>query len=92
LMFTVSIANTSYPICLVQPFDAPTGPQRAKDRDLGLRRVHARQNIMEFIFAQTIIRGAPLVPDFDKSGDYLVMDVIDHTGDLFLRCLETFTV
>ncbi|KAF8258959.1 hypothetical protein EI94DRAFT_1814242 [Lactarius quietus] len=51
LMFTVSIANTSYPICLVQPFDAPTGPQRVKNRDLGLRCVRARRNVTEFVFA-----------------------------------------
>ncbi|KAH9958180.1 hypothetical protein BJV74DRAFT_800037 [Russula compacta] len=24
--------------------------------------------------------------DFDKAGDYLVMDVVDHTRDLFLHC------
>ena len=91
-MFTVCLANGSYPVCLVQPFDAPIGPQRAKDRDLGLYRVCARRNVTELLFAQTIIHGTPLVQDFEKEGDFFIMDVIDHTGDLFLRCLESFTV
>lgn len=92
LMFTISLTNHSYPVCLVQPFDAPLGPRRAKDRELGLNRVRARRNVTEFIFARTIIRGAPLVQDFERAGDFFVMDVADHTGDLFLRCLESFTV
>ena len=91
-MFTVCLANSSYPVCLVQPFDVPIGPRRAKDRELGLYRVRAHRNVTELLFARTIIRGAPLVQDFEKEGDFFIMDVIDHTGDLFLRCLESFTV
>ncbi|KAH9172732.1 hypothetical protein EDB89DRAFT_2114096 [Lactarius sanguifluus] len=90
LIFTVSIADDSYSVCLVQPLDAPVVPQRIKDRELGLHRVRARPNKTEFIFARTIIRGAPLIGDFDKAGDFYVMDVVDHTGDLFLRCDEIF--
>jgi hypothetical protein len=91
LIFTVSIANKTYPVCLVRPLDAPIGPPNAKDQELGLRRVRARRNV-EFIFARTLIRGAPLVQDFEKEGDFFVMDVVDHTGDLFLRCQEIFTL
>ncbi|KAH9066101.1 hypothetical protein EDB83DRAFT_2506347 [Lactarius deliciosus] len=65
-------------------------PRRIKDCELGLHRVRARLNKTEFIFARTIIRGAPLIGDFDKAGDFYVMDVVDHTGDLFLRCNEIF--
>ncbi|KAH9029162.1 hypothetical protein EDB85DRAFT_2147471 [Lactarius pseudohatsudake] len=90
LIFTVSIADDSYSVCLVQPLDAPVVPQRVKDRVLGLHRVRARLNKTEFIFARTIICGAPLIGDFDKAGDFYVMDVVDHTGDLFLRCNEIF--
>ncbi|KAH9061804.1 hypothetical protein EDB83DRAFT_2506592 [Lactarius deliciosus] len=90
LIFTVSIADDSYSVCLVQPLDAPVVPRRIKDRELGLHRVRARLNKTEFIFARTIIRGAPLIGDFDKAGDFYVMDVVDHTGDLFLRCNEIF--
>ena len=90
-IFSISIANGLYPICLVQPLDAPIGSQCVKDRELRLRRVRARQNA-EFIFARTIIRGAPVIGDFNEWGDFYVMDVVDHTGDLFLRCNEVFTV
>ncbi|KAI9442019.1 hypothetical protein BJY52DRAFT_1229255 [Lactarius psammicola] len=44
----------------------------------------------EFFFAQSIVCGAPLIQDFAKLGDYFVMDVVDHTGDLFLCCDEIF--
>ncbi|KAH9032560.1 hypothetical protein EDB85DRAFT_2233424 [Lactarius pseudohatsudake] len=88
LVFTVSVTNDIYSVCLVRPLDAPISTQRVKDRELGLRRVHARRDVTEFIFARTIIRGAPLIRDFDKEGYYYVMDVVDHTGDLFLRCNE----
>ncbi|KAH9961701.1 hypothetical protein BGW80DRAFT_1181151, partial [Lactifluus volemus] len=90
LIFTCSVANTTYPICLVQPLDAHIGTHTAKDRDLRLHRIRARPNITEFIFAQTIVRGAPIIQDFRRAGDYYVMDVADHTGDLFLRCKEIF--
>ncbi|KAH9048842.1 hypothetical protein EDB84DRAFT_1247420, partial [Lactarius hengduanensis] len=85
LVFTVSVTNDVYSVCLVRPLDAPISTQRIKDRELGLRRVRARRDVTEFIFARTIIRGAPLIRDFDKEGYYYVMDVVDHTGDLFLR-------
>ena len=91
-MFTVCLANGSYPVCLVQPFDVPIGPQRMKDRELGLYRVHAHRNVTELLFARTIIHGTPLVQDFEKEGDFFIMDIVDHTGDLFLHCLKLFTV
>ncbi|KAI0284933.1 hypothetical protein BC826DRAFT_1189767 [Russula brevipes] len=88
-VFLCSIANTSYPICFVQPLDAPISTPPVKDRDLQLHRVRAKSK-SEFIFTQSIIRGAPLIEDFNKPGDFLVMDVVDHTGDLFLRCNEMY--
>ncbi|KAH9001527.1 hypothetical protein EDB92DRAFT_1788816 [Lactarius akahatsu] len=88
LVFTVSVTNNIYSVCLVQPLDAPISTQRVKDCELRLCRVHAHRDVTEFIFACTIIRGAPLIRDFDKEGYYYVMDVVDHTGDLFLRCNE----
>ncbi|KAH9017269.1 hypothetical protein EDB85DRAFT_2203032 [Lactarius pseudohatsudake] len=88
LVFTVSVTNVVYSVCLVRPLNAPISTQRIKDRELGLRCVRARRDVTEFIFARTIIRGAPLIRDFDKEGYYYVMDVVDHTGDLFLRCNE----
>lgn len=91
LVFTVSISNTLYSVCMVKLLDAPKGPPNVKDQELGLRRVRARRNV-EFVFARTIIRGAPLIQDFEKARDLFVMDVADHTGDLFLRCQEIFTL
>ncbi|KAI9455173.1 hypothetical protein BJY52DRAFT_1205065 [Lactarius psammicola] len=89
-IFTISVAERKYPLCMVRPLDIiPTGQSRVSDRDLRLRRLRARQST-EFFFAQSIVRGAPLIQDFAKLGDYFVMDVVDHTGDLFLRCDEIF--
>jgi len=92
LIFTASVANNLYPICMVQPLDLPIGPPRIKDTELRLHRVRTRLDKTEFIFARSIIRGVPLIKDFDRVGDFYVMDVVDHTGDLFLRCNEIFTV
>jgi len=89
LIFSCSVADRIFTISLVQPLDAPIRTPPIKDRDLGLRRVRARPKT-KFIFARSILRGAPLIQDFDKAGDYFVMDVVDHTGDLFLRCNEIF--
>lgn len=89
LIFTCSIADHIFPICLARPLDAPTGQPRVKDLDLGLHRLRAKSST-EFFFAQSIVRGAPLIQAFDKAGDYFVMDVVDHSGDLFVRCKEIF--
>ncbi|KAH9175743.1 hypothetical protein EDB89DRAFT_1833379, partial [Lactarius sanguifluus] len=62
----------------------------SKDINLRLRRLCPKSST-EFFFVQSIVRGAPLIPTFDNmSGDYLVMDVVDHNGDLFVRCNEIF--
>ncbi|KAF8268768.1 hypothetical protein EI94DRAFT_1576741, partial [Lactarius quietus] len=91
LIFSVSVAHSTYTVCLIQPLDTPIGSQRPKDLELGLHRVRTRR-ATEFIFSRSIIRGVPLIKDFDKEGDFYIMDVADHTGDLFLRCKDTFSV
>lgn len=69
---------------MIQPFDRPTGVARRKDRDLGFYRVGAQpRNKTEIISTQSIIRGAYIVPDFEKDTEFLVVDTID--GDMFLR-------
>jgi hypothetical protein len=73
----------------VQPLDGKIRKPRPKDQDLRLHRVRSRSKTA-FIFARSIVRGAPLIRDFDRVGDYFVMDVVDHSGDLFLRCKEIF--
>ena len=88
-IFSCSVADRIFTVCLVRPLDAPIRTPPVKDRNLGLCHVRARAN-NEFIFAQSILRGAPLIQDFNKGGDYFVMDVVNHTGNLFLHCHEIF--
>ncbi|KAI9430290.1 hypothetical protein H4582DRAFT_1824479 [Lactarius indigo] len=88
-IFTTSVADYTFPICLVCPLDAASQP-RSKDVNLRLRRLRSKSST-EFFFAQSIVHGAPLIQTFDNmSGDYFVMDVIDHSGNLFIRCNEIF--
>ena len=88
----------THSVCLVELLDAPLGPlpQCIIDNncELGLSHVCAHQNLRlkEFIFAWSIIHGTPLIRDFDRVGYFYVMDVVDHTGDLFLHCNKTFRV
>ena len=88
-IFSCSVADRIFTICLVWPLDAPIHTLPVKDRDLGLCCVCAWAN-HKFIFARSILRGVPLIQDFNKAGDYFVMDVVDYTGDLFLHCKEIF--
>jgi hypothetical protein len=89
LIFSCSVADRIFTIFLVQPLDAPIRTLPIKDHDLGLCCIRARPKT-EFIFTRSILCGAPLIQDFDKAGDYFVMDVVDHTGDHFLRCNKIF--
>jgi hypothetical protein len=88
-IFTCSFDGNCFPICLAQPLDGKICKPQAKDQDLRLHCVCARSK-PAFFFAWSIVRGAPLIQDFDRVGDYFVMDVADHGGDLFLRCKEIF--
>ncbi|KAH9024194.1 hypothetical protein EDB85DRAFT_2075196 [Lactarius pseudohatsudake] len=88
-IFTCSVAGNSHPICLTRPLDAPMGQPRIKDRSLRLRRLRSKSST-EFFFVRSIVRGAPLIQAFDNSDDYFVMDVVDHSGDLLIRCEEIF--
>ncbi|KAI9432908.1 hypothetical protein H4582DRAFT_1820331 [Lactarius indigo] len=88
-IFTTSVAEYTFPICLVHPLDAASQP-RSKDVDLRLRCLRSKSST-EFFFAQSIVCGVPLIRTFDNmSGDYFVMDVVDHSGDLFFHCNEIF--
>ncbi|KAI0258015.1 hypothetical protein BC834DRAFT_975858 [Gloeopeniophorella convolvens] len=90
-LFTCSVFDQTFAVCLVRPLDAKLPANRPKDDDLGFHRVCARSR-PEFIFARSIVRGAPLVPVYgDRTGkQHFVMDVVDHTGDLWLRCKDIF--
>ena len=85
LVFNYKVDGGDYPIALIHPFDAAlSGPRRQKDADFGLFCVHAKpRTSCEFIFVRSIVRGALLVEDFERSGDLLVIDTVDT--DMFLR-------
>ncbi|KAI0310247.1 hypothetical protein OF83DRAFT_1070827, partial [Amylostereum chailletii] len=84
-VFTCSIDGTAHLLTLVQPLDALIGVRSHVDRDLGLLHVRAKPLVhSEFISVKSIMRGVLLVEDFDKPGDYLVVDTT--YGDMFLRC------
>ncbi|KAJ7668084.1 hypothetical protein B0H17DRAFT_1142650 [Mycena rosella] len=84
-MFKIELDDkNTYSLALVQPLDTPRGRISAKDRALKLIRVREKpRRAAEFIFVQSIIRGAVLVSAGDQEGDHLVMDVLD--GDMYLR-------
>lgn len=89
LIFTITLDDTEYPLAYIQPFDRSTGSIRNKDKDLGFYRIGAQpRNKAEFISIHSIIRGAYIVPDFEKDSEFLVVDTID--GDMFLRLFEMY--
>ena len=84
MLFTCVVDTTEHPIALVQPYDAYAGPLRNKDRDCGFYQVHTKpRSKAEFFFAQSVIWGAYIVPDFDEHRDFFVDDLID--ADMFLQ-------
>lgn len=87
-MFTCVVGDRVEPIALIRPFDQPRRAPSQKDKDLGFYRVRERQRgtQTEFVSLHSIRRGALLVQDFQKSGDYLVHDTVD--SDMFLRVRE----
>ncbi|KAJ7845296.1 hypothetical protein B0H13DRAFT_2239099 [Mycena leptocephala] len=87
-MFSCTVENKSHPLALILPLDAPTGNTTRKDKLLRFRRVRAqaRKN-SEFISLHSIIRGAVLVSDSDKAGDFLVFDILDGDTSLRLKSL-----
>ncbi|KAK7034432.1 hypothetical protein R3P38DRAFT_2518906 [Favolaschia claudopus] len=83
-VFTHKIEDKTHPFALVQALDVGIGVRTTKDKALGLYRVRERQRKeCEFISVHSIVRGAFIVPDFSRKGDYLVVDIID--ADMFLR-------
>jgi hypothetical protein len=83
-IFTCVVNGATYPIALIQPLDAPVGPRRQKDKDLGFWQLRERPRAScEFFSVRSIVCGAVIAPDFEKPGEYLVVDTIDT--DMFLR-------
>ena len=83
-MFKYTVAGRTLDLALVQPLDAPTGPQCSVDRDLRLRRFRSRPRASaEIISLKSVVRGALLAPDFSRNGDFFLVNYID--GDMFIR-------
>jgi hypothetical protein len=83
-IFECTLDGITYAFALVHPFDAPPGPRRRKDIDLGLYRLREKlRKEAEFIPVRSIVRGALTVDDFAREGYRLVMDLVDT--DMFLR-------
>ncbi|KAI6036965.1 hypothetical protein BKA83DRAFT_4460212 [Pisolithus microcarpus] len=58
------VGEETFPLALVQPYDAPTRPRLMKDIHLNLWRVRKQPcESAEFFSVQSIIRGALLCPD-----------------------------
>ncbi|KAI0035349.1 hypothetical protein K488DRAFT_43506 [Vararia minispora EC-137] len=91
-IFACLINDHVYPVCIVRRLDAPVGGLRPEDTELDLHRVRSwpaeRSSSYEIIPVLSVIRGALLVPDSRRSGDFLVMDLVD--GDMYLRCKKIF--
>ena len=86
-----AVEGRDYPTALILPCDTPTGRLLRKDIDLGFTRVRRKaRESSEFISVHSIIRGAVLVPAFDKEGDFLVMDILD--ADMFVRIKKMHNV
>ncbi|KIM78817.1 hypothetical protein PILCRDRAFT_10761 [Piloderma croceum F 1598] len=86
-LLTCQVNSTTYPVALIQPFDAYAGPWRNKDWELGLHHVRAKaRSQAEFISVRSVIRGAYVVPTHEHPEDYFVSDLID--SDWFLRLMQ----
>lgn len=91
LMALCRVDNNLIPVCVVHCYDEVTLQSRlAKDTVLKLLRYRARPSnqvkSFEFILARTIIRGAVLVEDRSRLGDYIFFDLLDP--DIFRRLYE----
>lgn len=87
-LFSCTVEKKSHPFALVQPLDAPAGRGGRKDKLLRFHRVRAKpRKNSEFISVHSIIRGVVLVPDFDKSDEFIVFDVLDTDMSRRLKTL-----
>lgn len=90
-VFTYSLGEQTYALALVQPFDLakPGTETREVDRHLALCRLRERPRADSIIIsARSIRRGAVLLSDTSRAGEYLVLDMLD--GDMFMRAVELF--
>jgi hypothetical protein len=87
----ISVLGNIYSVALVHKYDQriPARERPRKDTDLSLLRVRARpRKLADFIFVDSIIRGAVLAEDYgaEHKDERFVIDAIDT--DMFLRLLR----
>lgn len=83
-MFCCTVGDHKYHLALVDPLDAMIGPRRIVDTELGLIRLRSKPTrTSEFIFIESIVRGALVVEANDGTEDHLLVDTVDE--DMFLR-------
>lgn len=88
LVFMITVDGKDYSIALVQVFEQPqsvSASLRKKDKDLGFLRLQQRKE-MEFVWAQSIIRGAVILPANDNRNHSIVFDILD--ADMTLRVMD----
>ncbi|KAI6005208.1 hypothetical protein F5J12DRAFT_905944 [Pisolithus orientalis] len=85
LLFNCVIGEETFPLALLQPYDAWLIGQRLwKDNHLNFWRVCVQPHrSSEIISVHSIIHSALLYPDHTRPGKYLVVDTIDT--DMFLH-------
>ena len=92
LVFTITVNGKDYPIALVQVYEQPqsvSASLRKKDKDLGFLRLQQRkEHQMEFVWVQSIIRGAVIVPAYDDRNHSIVFDILDADSDMTLRVMD----
>ena len=89
LVFTIKINNEDYPIALVQAFERPVSVPRQirqKDKDLHfLCLQQLKESQMEFVWAQSIVCGAVIVPENDLENHSIVFNVLNADMYLWVR-------
>ncbi|KAJ6559821.1 hypothetical protein B0H19DRAFT_945156 [Mycena capillaripes] len=89
-LFSRAVEVKSHPFALILPFDAPMGRMKRVDKALRFHRVHAKlRRHSEFISVHSIIRGAVLVSDVDKPGEFIVFDVLDTDMSRRLKSIHS---
>jgi len=84
-LFIYSFRGTVLPFALIQPF-SEVHYQWKKDHDLQWHRLWP-QTTTSFIPARSICCGVFLVPAFDSSDEYLVVDVVDTNMFLHIKAM-----
>lgn len=94
LVFTCAIRQSAtqvlqVPLALIRPLNIVTGLRTRKDKHLSLYRVRAVNNrASQIISVRSIVRGAYLIADVERCGDFFAVDSTDT--DMFLRLNRIF--